>query len=112
MNLFYRLDEKENENYNFTYNVSEASISTGLWIGENFYSEIIESNDMNRQRRVVAYSDSVSQSDLNELSSGKIILSKIVTIENVFDTHSADLILKLNKNIKNNMYFINFINIS
>ena len=75
MNLFYRLDEKENENYNFTYNVSEASISTGLWIGENFYSEIIESNDMNRQRRVVAYSDSVSQSDLNELSSGKIILS-------------------------------------
>ena len=75
MNLFHRLDEKENENYNFTYNISKASISTGLWIGENFYSEIIESNDMNRQRRVVAYSDSVTQSDLLELSSGKIILS-------------------------------------
>ena len=74
MNLLYRLDEKENEDYNYTYNISEASISTGLWIGENFYSEIIESNDMNRQRRVVAYSDSVSQSDLSELSSGKIIL--------------------------------------
>ena len=75
MNLLYRLDEKENENYSYTYNVSKASISTGLWIGENFYSEIIESNDMNRQRRVVAYSDSVSQSDLSELSSDKIILS-------------------------------------
>ena len=75
MNLFYRLEEKENENYSYTYNVSEASISTGLWFGENFYSEIIESNDRNRERRVVAYSDSVSQSDLTELSSGKIILS-------------------------------------
>ena len=75
MNLVYRLDEKENENYSYTYNVSKASISTGLWIGENFYSEIIESNDRNRQRRVVAYSDSVSQSDLSELSSDKIILS-------------------------------------
>tara|TARA_B100000579_G_C22219270_1_gene570926 strand:+ start:80 stop:562 length:483 start_codon:yes stop_codon:yes gene_type:complete len=75
MNLLYRLDEKENENYSYTYNVSEASISTGLWLGENFHSEVIESNDMNRERRVVAYSDSVSQSDLTALSSGKIILS-------------------------------------
>jgi len=75
MNLFYRIDEKENENYNYTYNISEASISTGLWVGENFYSEIIEFNDRSRERRVVAYSDSVSKSDLRKLSSDKIILS-------------------------------------
>ena len=47
----------------------------GLWVNENFYSEIIESNDNKRPRRVTAYATSTNVPDSGMLSSNQIVLS-------------------------------------
>ena len=75
LDLAYRVDAHERENVYYTYNIRESSISSGLWIDENFYTEILESNDQKRQRRVIAYTDSVNIADSDELSSNQIVLS-------------------------------------
>jgi len=75
LDLVYRVDAHAKEDFYYTYNVRDSSISTGIWINENFYAEILESNDYKRQRRVAAYANSISISDLGELSSNQIVLS-------------------------------------
>ena len=75
LDLAYRVDAHERENVYYTYNIRESSISAGIWIDENFYTEILESNDIKRQRRVIAYTDSVNIADSAELSSNQIVLS-------------------------------------
>ena len=75
LDLSYRVDAHEKEDFYYTYNVRESSISAGLWINENFYAEILESNDQKRPRRVTAYTDSINLADSSELSSGQIDLS-------------------------------------
>ena len=75
LDVSYRVDAHEREEFYYSYNISESSISTGLWINENFYSEIIESNDQKKPRRVVAYSNSINLADASELSSNLIDLS-------------------------------------
>ena len=57
LDLSYRVDAHEREEFYYSYNVRESSISTGLWVNENSHSEIIESNDQKQPRRVVAYSN-------------------------------------------------------
>ena len=75
LDLAYRVDVHERENVYYSYNIRESSISTGLWVNENFYEEILESNDQKRPRRVIAYTDSISLADSAELSSNQIVLS-------------------------------------
>ena len=75
MDLSYRVDAHEREDFYYTYNIRESSISAGIWINENFYAEILESNDQKRPRRVTAYADSINLADSSELSSGQIALS-------------------------------------
>ena len=75
LDLSYRVDAHEREEFYYSYNISEISISTGLWVNENFDSEIIESNDQKQPRRVVAYSNSINLADASELSSNLIDLS-------------------------------------
>ena len=75
LDLAYRIDAHEREDVYYTYNIRESSISTGLWLNDNFYDEILESNDQKRPRRVVAYTDLVNNADSHELSSNKIVLS-------------------------------------
>ena len=75
LDLAYRVDAHERENVYYSYNIRESSISTGLWVNENFYEEILESNDQKRPRRVIAYTDSISLTDSAELSSNQIVLS-------------------------------------
>ena len=75
LDLSYRVDAHEREEFYYSYNISESSISTGLWVNENFFSEIIESNDQKQPRRVVAYSNSINLADASELSSNQIDLS-------------------------------------
>ena len=77
LDLSYRVNAHDKEEFYYSYNVRESSISVGHWIDENFYSEILESNDMKRERRVIAYTDSVSSGDLGELSSNKIEISEM-----------------------------------
>ena len=77
LDLSYRVNAHDKEEFYYSYNVRESSISVGHWIDENFYSEILESNDMKRERRVIAYTDSVSSGDLGELSSNKIEVSEM-----------------------------------
>ena len=73
--MSYRVDAHEREEFYYSYNIRESSISTGLWVNENFYSEIIESNDQKQPRRVVAYSNSINLADASELSSNQVDLS-------------------------------------
>jgi len=75
LDLAYRVDAHERENVYYSYNIRESSISTGLWVNENFYEEILESNDQKRPRRVIAYTDSINLADSDELSSNQIVLS-------------------------------------
>ena len=75
LDLAYRVDAHERENVYYSYNIRESSISTGLWVNENFYEEILESNDQKRPRRVIAYTDSINLADLAALSSNQIVLS-------------------------------------
>ena len=75
LDLSYRVNAHDKEEFYYSYNVRESSISVGHWIDDNFYSEILESNDKKRERRVIAYTDSVSSGDLGELSSNKIEVS-------------------------------------
>jgi hypothetical protein len=75
LDLAYRVDAHERENVYYSYNIRESSISTGLWVNENFYEEILESNDQKRPRRVIAYTDSINLADSAELSSNQIVLS-------------------------------------
>ena len=75
LDLAYRVDAHERENVYYSYNIRESSISTSLWVNENFYEEILESNDQKRPRRVIAYTDSISLADSAELSSNQIVLS-------------------------------------
>ena len=75
LDLSYRIDAHEREDFYYTYNVSESSISTGLWINDNFHSEIVESNDQKQPRRVTAYANSINLADSAELSSDQIVLS-------------------------------------
>ena len=77
LDLSYRVGAHEKEDFYYSYNIRESSISTGLWVNENFYSEIIESNDQKRPRRVVAYTDSINLADAAELSSNQIALSEM-----------------------------------
>ena len=77
LDLSYRVGAHEKEDFYYSYNIRESSISTGLWVNENFYSEIIESNDQKRPRRVVAYTDSINLADAGELSSNQIALSEM-----------------------------------
>ena len=77
LDLSYRIDAHGREEFYSSYNVRESSISTGLWIDESFYSEIIESNDEKRPRRVAAYTDSINIGDADELSANQIILSEM-----------------------------------
>lgn len=75
LDLSYRVGAHEQEDLYHTYNIRDSSISTGLWINENFYAEILESNDQKRPRRVVAYTDSINIGDSTQLSSNLITLS-------------------------------------
>ena len=77
LDLSYRVDSHENEDLYYSYNIRESSISAGLWVNENFYIEIIESNDQKRPRRVVSYTNSVSLSDASELSSNQVKISEM-----------------------------------
>ena len=77
LDVSYRVDAHEREEFYYTYNISESSISTGLWINENFYSEILESNDQKQPRRVVAYSNSINLADADELPSDQIKISEM-----------------------------------
>ena len=77
LDLSYRVSAHEKEDFYYSFNVRESSISAGHWIDENFYSEILESNDIKRERRIIAYTDSVSSRDLGELSSNKIEVSEM-----------------------------------
>ena len=67
----------EKEELYYSFNVRESSISAGYWIDENFNSEMLESNDIKRDRRIIAYTDSVSSRDLDELSSNRINISEM-----------------------------------
>ena len=75
LDLGYRVGAHEREEVYYTYNIRESSISIGHWIDENFNEEILESNDQNRQRRVIAYTDSINIADSDELSSNQIVIS-------------------------------------
>ena len=75
LDLDYRVGAHEREELYYTYNIRESSISMGHWIDENFNQEILEANDQNRQRRVIAYTDSINVADLGELSSNQIAIS-------------------------------------
>ena len=77
LDLSYRVSAHEKEEFYYSYNIRDSSISAGHWIDENFHSEILESNDNKRERRVIAYTDSVSSKDLGELSSNKIEISEM-----------------------------------
>tara|TARA_B100001250_G_scaffold400768_1_gene411734 strand:- start:4144 stop:5730 length:1587 start_codon:yes stop_codon:yes gene_type:complete len=86
LDLDYRVGAHEKEDFYYTYEIRESSISTGLWINENFYTEIVESNDQKKPRRVVAYTNSISLADLDELSSNKVIMSEMeVARYSIFD---------------------------
>ena len=75
LDLNYRLSSHDNEDLYSSYNVRESSISVGLWSCENIGSEIFESNDQRRPRRIAAYSDLVNIDDSIELSAGLINIS-------------------------------------
>ena len=75
MDLNYRLSSHDNEDLYSSYNVRESSISVGLWSCQNLGSEIFESNDQRRPRRIAAYSDLINIDDTNMLSAGLINIS-------------------------------------
>ncbi|MEC7698185.1 MAG: hypothetical protein VX566_05040, partial [Candidatus Thermoplasmatota archaeon] len=77
LDFSYRVSVHEKEEFYYSFNVRESSISAGYWIDENFNSEILESNDIKRDRRIIAYTDSVSSRDLGELSSNRINISEM-----------------------------------
>ena len=54
--LDYRIKSHERESVNYTYYVRDSSISTAQWLSSNTDSEIIECNDLKRERRIAAYS--------------------------------------------------------
>jgi len=75
LDLAYRVDAHEREDLYYTYNIRDSSISTGLWIEDNFYNEFLECNDQKRQRKVSAYTNTINIADSAELSSNQIVLS-------------------------------------
>ena len=75
LDFSYRVSAHEREEFYYSFAIRGSSISAGHWIGENFHSEILESNDVKRDRHVIAYTDSVSSKDLSYLSSNKINIS-------------------------------------
>ena len=77
LDLSYRVSAHEKEEFHYSFNVRESSISAGYWIDENFNSEILESNDIKRDRRIIAYTDSFSSRDLGELSSNRVNISEM-----------------------------------
>ena len=80
--LDYRVDAHEREEVYYTYYVRESSISASQWMGDNLEKSILESNDDKRERRLAAYSNMLSVSDADELSSGLISL-KDMEIERI-----------------------------
>tara|TARA_B100001146_G_scaffold224724_1_gene243768 strand:- start:1453 stop:3015 length:1563 start_codon:yes stop_codon:yes gene_type:complete len=77
VDLSYRISAHEREAQFYTYYVRDSSISTSQWIENNFEREIFESNDEKRDRRVAAYSDSITQSDSLELSAGLVNVERM-----------------------------------
>ena len=75
LDLDYRLASHDNEELYSSYNVRKSSISVGLWSCENMGSEVFESNDQRRPRRIAAYSDLINIDDSNSLTAGLINIS-------------------------------------
>ena len=75
LDLNYRLSSHDNEDLYSSYNVRESSISVGLWSCQNLGSEIFESNDQRRPRRIAAYSELINIDDTEMLPVGLISIS-------------------------------------
>ena len=72
MDLNYRLDSHNREELYYSYYIRDSSISASYWMRENTEKAIFESNDNKRERRISAFSNIQSDSDLLELSSNII----------------------------------------
>ena len=72
--LAYQLDSKEKENFSYSPNIRETSFDASFWTDENFLISVFESNDVNRDRRIAAYSDHISLKDSSELSSDLVYI--------------------------------------
>ena len=75
--LNYRIEAHEREEVYYTYYVRDSSISTSQWLDISVDNTVIECNDVKRDRRIAAYSDSVAFSDIDELSSGFIDIDEM-----------------------------------
>ena len=95
LDLSYRVDAHDREELYYSYNISQSSISASFWIDNFFDLEVIESNDLKRQRPVAAYSNSINIDDSDELSSNLIQISDMelerITINDLYWSSSAYL---------------------
>ena len=68
----YQMEAKSREDFYYTMNVSETSLSTSFWSDESLITSVFESNDKSRDRRIAAYSTHISFRDSISLSSGLV----------------------------------------
>ena len=73
----YQMDSKGKEDFYYTMNVSETSFSTSSWVDKSLLPSAFESNDINRDRRIAAYSNHISLRDSSYLSSGLVNMSNM-----------------------------------
>ena len=70
--LNYRIEAHEREDVYYTYYVRESSISVSQWLDNSVEITVFECNDVKRERRIAAYSHSISNGDVEQLPSGVV----------------------------------------
>ena len=90
--LDYRIKSHEREQVNYTYYVRDSTISLSHWTEYNSDSLVIVCNDIKRERRIAAYSDSTAFQDISQLSSGLIDINEMevekISIKEMYWTSS------------------------